>query len=199
MSFNSLDFGKKWQFQNDIQYRSFNYGSDLEQLMQRGGIGYNITDKNNNILQGYAFIRSGEIGTKNQSDEDLLYELRFYQHFITNQLFGRFYITHRYRLEERFLQEQFKVRFRYFLNIKFTFSESELQNRTLYAALYNEIFINGQENIFDRNRLYGALGFAFTPSTRVEIGAMSQIYQDTFRPQLQIGIFKTFDLRRNKD
>lgn len=198
MSFNTVKFGKQWQFQNDIQYRSFNYGSDLEQLMLRGGVGYNLADENNNLLQGYAFIRSGELGTENQSEEQRVNEHRFYQQFITKQHFGRFYIAHRYRLEQRFVQDLFKVRFRYFLNVKFTISETEMKDHTLYAAAYNEIFINGQGNLFDRNRLYGALGYAYLKSARFEIGAMAQLYQGSFRPQLQIGFFKTFDLRKDQ-
>lgn len=198
MSFNTVKFGQHWQFQNDIQYRSFNFGNDLEQLMLRGGVGYNLTEENNNLLQGYAFIRSGEMGTENQSDEQRVNEHRFYQQFITKQHFGRFYIAHRYRLEERFIEENFKIRFRYFLNMKVALSQPKIGTNTIYAAFYNEIFVHGQGVLFDRNRLYGAMGFSFSPKTRVEVGMMAQLYQNTYRTQLQLGFFKTLDFRQTQ-
>lgn len=198
MSFNTVKFGDRWQFQNDVQYRNFNFVGDLEQLMLRGGFGYNLTENNNNLLQGYAFIRSGEIGTDNEAEELRVNEHRLYQQFITKQQFGRFYLAHRYRLEERFIEDLFKIRFRYFLNLKVALSRPKIEDNTLYAAFYNELFIHGQDILFDRNRLYGAIGFAFSPSTRLEIGSMAQLYQGNYRPQLQVGFFKTFDLRKAK-
>jgi hypothetical protein len=192
MSFNNVNLGEKWQIQNDIQYRSFNAGTDMEQLMLRGGIGYNLSDKNNNLLLGYAFIRSGELGTEDQNLENHFNEHRIYQQFITKQSFGRFYFSHRYRLEERFLNDDFKVRFRYFLNLKVAITNKELVKNTFYFSMYNEIFINGQGTLYDRNRLYGAFGFQISDSFRVDLGTMVQIYQNGYRPQLQLGVFKTF-------
>ena len=71
MSFNTVNLGENWQIQNDIQYRSFNAVTDMEQLMLRGGIGYNLSDKNNNLLlllldqpqqgQGTIVLRLGSI------------------------------------------------------------------------------------------------------------------------------------------
>ncbi len=195
MSFNTVKFSERWQFQNDIQYRSFNFGNDLEQLMLRGGFGYNLTENNNNLLQGYAFIRSGELGLVDESTETRINEHRLYQQFITKQQFGRFYIAHRYRLEERFIGDLFKIRFRYFLNMKVALSQPKIGSNTIYAAFYNEIFVHGQGVLFDRNRLYGAMGFSFSPKTRIEVGMMAQLYQNTYRPQLQLGFFKTLDFR----
>lgn len=192
MSFNTVNIGENWQFQNDIQYRSFNGGADMEQLMLRGGMGYNLSEKNNNLLLGYAFIRSGKLGTENQDSENHFNEHRIYQQFITKQRFGRFYFSHRYRLEERFLPNDFKVRFRYFLNLKVAITNKELVKNTFYFSMYNEIFINGQGTLYDRNRLYGAFGYQISDSFRVDVGAMSQIYQTGHRPQFQLGVFKTF-------
>ena len=192
MSFNTFDLGENWQIQNDIQYRSFNAGSDLEQLMLRGGIGYNLSEKNNNLLLGYAFIRSGELGMEDPELENHFNEHRIYQQFITNQRFGRFYFSHRYRLEERFLRDDFKVRFRYFLNLRVAINNKSLVKNTLYFSTYNELFINGRGNLFDRNRLYGAFGYQISDSFRVDVGAMVQIYQYNYRPQFQLGLFKAF-------
>ena len=192
MSFNNVNLGENWQIQSDIQYRSFNAGTDLEQLMLRGGIGYNLSENNNNLLLGYAFIRVGEFGKANTDLENHFNEHRIYQQFITKQSFGRFYFSHRYRLEERFLKDDILVRFRYFLNLRVALNNKDLIKNTFYFSTYNEIFINGQGVLFDRNRLYGAFGYQISDSFRVDLGAMAQIYQTSYRPQLQLGVFKTF-------
>ena len=46
----------KFNFQSDIQYRTWEDLDQLNQLLIRGGIGYNLTPNNNTILMGYAYI-----------------------------------------------------------------------------------------------------------------------------------------------
>lgn len=192
MTFNTISLSENWQVQNDIQYRSFNAGTDMEQLMLRGGLGLNLSEENNNLLLGYAFIRSGELGAENQEFESHFNEHRIYQQFITKQRFGRFYFSHRYRLEERFLTNNFLVRFRYFLNLRIAITKKKLVANTLYFSTYNEIFINGQDTLYDRNRLYGALGYQISDSFRIDVGTMAQIYEQDYRAQFQLGFFKAF-------
>ena len=48
----------KWNIHNEVQYRNYNAIGDLEQLLLRTGIGYNLTENNNNILLGYGYILS---------------------------------------------------------------------------------------------------------------------------------------------
>ncbi len=43
---------------NEVQYRNFNFIGDTEQVLIRTGLGYNLTENNNNILLGAAFIYS---------------------------------------------------------------------------------------------------------------------------------------------
>ena len=43
---------------NEVQYRNYNFIGDLQQLLLRTGIGYNLTENNNTVLLGYAFINS---------------------------------------------------------------------------------------------------------------------------------------------
>ncbi len=41
----------KWNWHNEVQYRNFNFAGDLEQLLLRTGLGYNLSENNNNVLQ----------------------------------------------------------------------------------------------------------------------------------------------------
>ena len=48
----------RWDFHYEVQYRNYNAIGDLEQLLLRTGIGYNLTENNNNLLLGYGYILS---------------------------------------------------------------------------------------------------------------------------------------------
>ena len=65
-------------------------------------------------------------------------------------------------------------------------------DNTLYLSTYNEIFINNKSNIFDRNRLYGGLGYRINELFRFEIGYMNQFLNDGNRDQINLIVFKNF-------
>ncbi len=69
-----------------------------------------------------------------------------------------------------------------------------MQSNTVYFSVYNELFLNLQEPTFDRNRIYGALGYVFTENIKVEIGAMNQSSRTQQRNQLQIVIYNNIPL-----
>lgn len=58
MYFGNNKISKKLNWHNEIQYRNFDAIGDLEQLLIRTGIGYDLTENNNNVLLGYGFILS---------------------------------------------------------------------------------------------------------------------------------------------
>lgn len=93
----SKQLNPKFNLHHEIQYRNYNSIGDLEQLLIRSGIGYNLSPQNNNFLLGYGFIASenytGE-GEKVKKNEH-----RIYQQFVTKQSEGRLFWSHRYRFE----------------------------------------------------------------------------------------------------
>jgi len=188
----SKKINDKWNWHHEIQYRNYNFIGDLEQLLIRTGIGVNLSPKNNNLLLGYGFIQS-EPYLAGTDVKLSIAEHRIYQQFVTKQKFGRLAIQHRYRIEERFVEDSdFKWRFRYFLAFNIALSQKELLPDTWYLSAYNEIFINGQGTAFDRNRIYGALGYIVSPQLKVELGFMSQVYEKASREQLQLAGFANF-------
>ena len=50
MYFGNNKISKKLNFHNEIQYRNFDGIGDLEQLLIRTGIGYDLTENNNNVV-----------------------------------------------------------------------------------------------------------------------------------------------------
>jgi len=185
--FGNQAINKKWNWHNEVQYRNYNFAGDLEQLMLRTGIGYNLSENNNNLLLGYGFIRSQRYAKPDSSVYSS--EHRIFQQFITRQQFGRFYLQHRYRIEERFLPGDFKVRFRYFLALNLPMNKKKMEKNAVYLSLYNEIFLNADSPVFDRDRIYGALGYVINKNLKAEIGFMSQVQEKTHRNQLQLVFF----------
>lgn len=194
MYFGNNKINKKLNWHNEVQYRNFDAIGDLEQLLIRTGIGYDLTENNNNILLGYGFILSQPYANGEKTEN---IEHRIFQQYITKQKFGRFNLQHRYRLEERFLQDDFRMRFRYYLGVNIPITNKEMAPKTIYASAYNEIFLHLNSPTFDRNRVYGALGYVINKNMRIEAGYMNQIQENKNRGQIQIGFYNNIPFTKN--
>ena len=152
--FNTSHEKSKIGFQGDVQYRNWNIAGDLEQLLLRGGITFKPDNANIKFTLGYGNITTGTFGEENSTTN----ESRIYQEALFPTKIGeRFYLNHRLRYEQRFIEEQtLRTRYRYNLFVNVALNQKEMKEKTIYLALYDEIFINGKGNlgqqIFDRNR-----------------------------------------------
>ncbi|WP_288788684.1 DUF2490 domain-containing protein [Elizabethkingia miricola] len=187
MLFGNEKINPKFNIHYEVQYRNYDFIGDLNQLLLRTGIGYNLSENNNNVLLGYAYVHSHNYDANQNITQ--LDEHRLFQQFITKQKFGRVQLNHRYRIEERFLQPKTEVRFRYQLGVIVPFNNTSLVKNTWYASVYDEIFINAKKEAFDRNRLYAAVGYVINDKMRVEGGLMNQMLSNTDRYQFQIGFY----------
>ncbi len=193
MYFGNQKINKNINWHNEIQHRNYNFIGDFNQLILRTGIGFNLTEDNNNLLLGYGYINT-EKYLANSNQKINVNEHRIFQQFISKQNFGRFFVQHRYRVEERFLKNDFQLRLRYFLGINIPLNKKTLEKNTIYLSSYNEIFIHSEKPLFDRNRLYGALGYFIHKNLKMEVGFMSQSLEDSNRNQFQIAIFNNFSI-----
>ena len=195
MYFFNTEFGdSNFGVQGDIQYRNWNIMGDLEQLLLRGGLTYSPENANIRFTLGYGNITTGAYG---DSDETVV-ENRIYQEVLLPQKVGnRFFLTHRYRYEQRFVDDQdFRTRFRYALFMNVVLNQQSLDKNAFYIALYNELFINGEKetgenlevDLFDRNRTYFGLGYGITDKLRVQAGWMKQITSNWQKGQLQLSL-----------
>ncbi|RNL86338.1 DUF2490 domain-containing protein [Sinomicrobium pectinilyticum] len=187
----------RFGFQGDVQYRNWDIMGDLEQLLLRGGVTYEPEKANVKFTLGYGYVLSGEYGDSNSTSE----ESRIYQEaLLPHKLADRFYLTHRFRFEQRWVESQdFRTRFRYNLFLNIPVNQVSLNKGAIYIALYNELFINGQKEtgngntveIFDRNRLYTALGYSITDNLKVQAGYMRQSTNTVDKGQLQLSLHHT--------
>ena len=195
MYFYDATFNKSpWGIQGDIQYRNWNIAGDLEQLLLRSGLTYQPVKANIKFTLGYGNIITGAFG----SNKSTISESRIYQEVLFPVNFGkRFYTNHRFRYEQRFIENlNFRTRYRYNLFLNVALNKPKMDKGTLYLALYNELFINGQRNIgngnivefFDRNRSYIALGYVLKKGLKIQLGIMKQSTNDWGKKQLQVSV-----------
>jgi hypothetical protein len=170
----------QWGIQGDIQHRDWQILGDSEQLLVRSGLTFKPKETNALFTLGLANITSGAFGDSDATSN----ENRIYQEALLPQKIGkRFLLTHRFRFEQRFVENQdFRTRYRYNLFINVPFNSTDLSPKTVYGAFYNELFINGERSIgnnstvalFDRNRTYLGLGYVLNPKIRFQLGYMNQ-------------------------
>lgn len=188
----------RFGIQGDAQYRNWNLGGDLEQLLLRSGVTWRPESTDVTLTLGYANITSGAYGSSNRTTG----ENRVYQEALLPQKVGsRLYLRHRFRFEQRWVENQdFRTRVRYALFANVPLNQPDLSPGAIYLALYNEIFLNGQRDIgggrtvevFDRNRLYGGLGYSVAKGGSVQVGYMEQTTDTLSKGQLQFSLHQSF-------
>lgn len=188
----------QWGLQGDAQYRNWDMGGDLEQLLIRGGLTWTPKSGDALFTLGYANITSGAFGSSSKTTG----EDRMYQEALLPQKIGeRVYLRHRFRLEQRWVDNQdYRNRFRYALFMDIPLNRTEVKQGAWYLAFYNEIFLNAERDIgrdreveiFDRDRLYGALGYALGDKLRVQAGYMHQYTDNVDKGQFQFSLHHAF-------
>lgn len=188
-SFNTIKTGKQTSLHTDIQLRSTNGWEQIQTILIRPGINFHL-NKKMVITAGYAFI-SNRRTVNNISD--LVPEHRIWEQLLYNHKWKNIFISHRLRLEQRFISKVTAInntleangtayanRFRYFNRTILPFKKEKIFSRGMFTALQNEVFINigNTANVngefFDQNRLYLATGYRINTKTDLEIGYMNQ-------------------------
>jgi hypothetical protein len=196
-------FGKnlpdsKWGFQGDAQWRNWDLGGDLEQLLLRGGVTYRPQSINALLTLGYANITTGAFGDSSATvNEDRIYQ----EALLPHQLGDRVFLRHRFRFEQRWAENQdFRTRFRYALFMDIPLNQADMSEGAVYLALYNELFINMENDIgdgrmvntYDRNRSYAAIGYSLRDKLKLQGGYMYQHSNGVEKGQLQLSLHQSF-------
>ncbi|WP_020537911.1 DUF2490 domain-containing protein [Lewinella cohaerens] len=196
--FNASLGESQFGIQGDYQFRFWNIGNDLEQILLRTGLTFRPKNANVLFTLGYGNITTGVFGESTATTS----ESRIYQEALLPQKIGsRFLLTHRFRYEQRWVEGQdFRTRYRYNIFVNILLNKTRLEKNTVYLALYNEIFINGQRSIgngqqvqfFDRNRTYLGLGLGLRNNLRLQAGWMKQTTVNWSKGQTQLSLHHSF-------
>jgi hypothetical protein len=188
-----------WAIHGEVQHRNHNILGDFEQLLLRTGLQYNLKSGQVSFLAGYASITTGIPG----KSRDTFHENRIYQELTLRQKPGRVGLIHRYRYEQRWIEEfDFKTRFRYAVFVNVPLNSKELTEKgSVYLQFYDEIFINGEKHsensqYFDRNRIYLGLGLRTSKRLALQFGLMEQSTNVLSKTQLQFSAFHQLSLKK---
>lgn len=215
MYFGDHAITKKLGIHTEYQFRRIDIIKYWQQSLARVGVNYNLNEKAM-LTGGYAFISTFPYGENPIAATGYPFpEHRAYQQLIFKNPIGRFDVSHRYRLEQRWLgillpgkghkisEWRYVNRARYMLRIAFPLKGNTLEDKEPYLAVYDEILIgfgkNLRSNFFDQNRLYGAIGYKVNKQLKVEIGFLNQAVQQgngtvfEFNNGLQVSIFHNMD------
>lgn len=175
---NSVKFSQKWGMHLDVQVRSADNWEEVRNTLIRPGLTYYI-NKNNNVTLGYLLNTTFNNNTT-------LNEHRIWQQYIRAHQFKSAFVSHRFRLEQRFIEranskDVFAQRFRYFVRVIQPLKKYEQTfTKGAFVALQNEAFLNIQNknelnnSLFDQNRAYLALGYRFSKQFDMEAGYLNQ-------------------------
>lgn len=200
MLFNQTRLHNKWSLHSEVQFRSYEINPNTEQLLIRGGLNFHA---NHGLIftAGYGWITNYPDDEKVFKDQSVD-ENRIWEQVILKSNSGRVYFEHRYRFEQRWItsssKTNYKSRLRYLLRLTIPLNNKEVKKKTLFIGLYNEIFINLTNAPFDRNRLYGALGYQVNSSTNIQLGYLLQTVGTRSKQYLQLALTFNPDLRKEK-
>lgn len=183
MYFGNHKFSDRFGLHAEVQWRRHDLFAANQQLLLRTGL--DIYAGANRFTIGYAYVETYPYGDFPVAKA--FPEHRIWQQFLTSQAIGKVKLSHRYRLEQRmignattgeFKDGRYENRMRYMAKATINLTKGD---RPMFFAAYDEIFVNfGKDvayNIFDQNRLYGAIGFTLSSTLKLEVGYLNQLVQ----------------------
>lgn len=191
--FGDHTIAEKWSIHTEYQWRRTAFGGSAQQSLARVGVNYQLHPKVM-LTVGYGLIHTYSYGDlpisrlNSVGKAQIFPEHRIYQDVLVTDKIEKLDISHRFRLEQRYMglfydaennrmAGKWKLfnRFRYRVRLAYPITEK------WYAHGYEEIFIGfGKDvgyNIFDQNRINLGFGYKFNKQAKIEAGYFSQIVQ----------------------
>ncbi len=194
MYFGQNRISDKFSIHSEVQFRNHDVlPGDTEQWLLRTGLNYHFAP-NAFVTGGYAYVPSYVYDSEQSEPESK--EHRIFQQLITTQLIGKFKLEHRYRIEQRWVNSDYRNRFRYRLMATVPLNQPTMDPGAFFFGIYDEVFVNGKATFFDRNRLYFALGNVLNKTTSVQAGILHQQVGPNGKWYLQFAVFYNPDFRR---
>ena len=166
----------KWGGYAEAQVRTNGLFKEYFYHELKAGLSYDI-DPNFTVLVGGGRYSTSDY--QNLEAGPLSVEKRLWEQLSLTQYSKRLKLEHRYRIEQRWFnlradRTEFRQRFRYRLNAFFPLNKRTVSTGTLFLSAYDELFLNPRGPVFERNRLYGGIGYQFTAYLVVQIGLLNQ-------------------------
>jgi hypothetical protein len=181
MYFGDNKINKKWGIHSEYQARNYLIPNTLKQTLIRFGVNHYLSPVSV-LTGGYGFFYTSP--TFNGEGNKTL-ENRIWQQLIMRHRTYNIFLEHRYRLEQRFVNNLttedfiYEDRMRYRLQALIPLYVASPWLRHYFIASYNELFMNLGKQLagqyFDRNRFYLAMGYQLNPKFNIQIGYLNQV------------------------
>jgi hypothetical protein len=193
--FGTFRVSDRWSVWNEVQIRRADFHREWQQVLPRVGVNYHL---NPNVIftLGYAYLWTYPYGEQPLPLEEPRFEHRPWQQVTLLHTSGKVNFAHRFRLEQRLLENwtvidpltglrqitsgyewQNRMRYRFLLTLPLPIGGKQ----QWFVTAYDEIFINFGDNIgynlFDQNRIGSTLGYWLTKDVNLQAGYMNQLIQ----------------------
>lgn len=184
--FNAIKLDKKWSLHVEYQWRRESGLKNWQQSLFRFGVNRKLNDQVT-VHLGYGWIETFPYGDFPIASAGTFPEHRIYEQISFRQPIKKWTLTHRFRMEQRWLGRvqpgtgrkieawTFLHRFRYQFKAQLAISTK------WYAVAADEIFIGAGKNvginIFDQNRIFLSAGYKLNQTVSIEAGYFNQTLQ----------------------
>ncbi|MDE3740780.1 DUF2490 domain-containing protein [Maribacter polysaccharolyticus] len=169
------------------QYEIYNA---LDNRFYKIGLGYQITP---GVTVGAGYVHHySETTTDINTSEN-----RPYEEICIKSKIRKLGISHRYRMEHRWINKDgdtdFVNRMRYRLQLAHPICGK------LYVKVFDEIFLDLDEDVFNQNRLHTGIGYHIDANFKFEVGYVKNHLSSRADDIFRVGILFNTDLRRKQD
>ena len=157
----------------EVQTRSQNLYDDFYYHEMKAGVFYSPANTHSSV-----FVGGGRYTTYNFAGNFkspvATEEFRMWEQLILNNVYNHFNVEHRYRIEQRWVNNVFKPRIRYRFNTTYAFNHASVVPKTLFISAFDEIFMGNNNPHLERNRYYIGMGYQFSHSFSLQLGYINQ-------------------------
>lgn len=172
----------RWSLFGEMQVRSQQVVHDFHYHEYKAGVGYQLKNNSSFLLASGHYATYQPLGNFKTPSTT---EFRIWEQFTVSNTIHKLTLEHRYRAEQRFISTGYRNRFRYRLNALLPFGNHRIiENNTLYASVYNEVFLSNETPFFEQNRLYGGLGYRCNDLLTITAGVLNRF--DNVSSALQV-------------
>lgn len=178
------------------QYRSFDFAYDTRLFLVSTYIDYEVLP---DVRPAAGFMFLTLESYRDDETKRIRYEKRPFQQISLKSNIGRVSASHRFRVEERFLNNpnQFIVRLRYLISLNIPFYKTGGKEQ-FYGIFKNEIRINAlKKGVFDSNRITAGVGLKIGKTSAVEVAFVNQLEEGPSSNYGALMFRQSFDWRKN--
>ncbi len=184
---------KRWELHTEYQWRRVELIRSWQQSLARMGLAYKLTEQVK-LGGGYTFFTTFPYGDYPVADAGVpTIENRTHQDIQLSSNAGRLELSHRFRLEQRWLGQgddtnprriadwEYQNRVRYQVSGTVPLKGVTIDDGEWYVNFFDELFIgfgrNVGQNVFNQNRISGGLGYQVSDGFKIELNYLNQITQ----------------------